>query len=400
MKNQLTMSMGAIAAAVALLLAAPAQATVVEVGTEVGNGADAGLYNDGPILGTIFADSNQHDFFSFDVRISTQGGFNERMRAGLVRWDLSGVTEDFNNIASAGLRVNSVLGRRGIDIYGLNDGDAEESWIESATTWNTAPGITPNPGGATDILSVAGLVDTNRYTYLGTVEFSASKSDLWNVRDKASTSYLSTENPAGWTAAYPGGPMGTPGAYTNEGGPLTTVFEDDFGVLPHDPNFKINLANFLKADTDDQATLLFMPRDPAGTPGVGARESGEVGIITKDEDDSTPEEQSFIFVTTPTLVMEFGAGLEGDLNGDGFVGIGDLNIVLGNWNQNVPPADPAADPSGDGFVGIDDLNAVLGNWNAGTPPSAGATIPEPGTLVLLGAGGHMIMLRRRYRKDQ
>ncbi len=62
------------------------------------------------------------------------------------------------------------------------------------------------------------------------------------------------------------------------------------------------------------------------------------------------------------------SAVPGDLNGDGFVGITDLNIVLGNWNLNVPPADPLADPSGDGFVGIEDLNAILGNWNAGTPP--------------------------------
>ena len=74
--------------------------------------------------------------------------------------------------------------------------------------------------------------------------------------------------------------------------------------------------------------------------------------------------------------------LSGDLDGDGFVGINDLNIVLSNWNQNVPPGDPAADPSGDGFVGIDDLNEVLGNWNAGTPPSAN-TVPEPSTMTLL-----------------
>ncbi len=73
--------------------------------------------------------------------------------------------------------------------------------------------------------------------------------------------------------------------------------------------------------------------------------------------------------------------LDGDLNGDGFVGIDDLNIVLGNWNQTVPPGDPAADPSGDGFVGIDDLNTVLGNWNAGAPPTA--AVPEPTTGALL-----------------
>ncbi len=61
--------------------------------------------------------------------------------------------------------------------------------------------------------------------------------------------------------------------------------------------------------------------------------------------------------------------LHGDLNFDGFVGIEDLNIVLGNWNQNPTPGDlPAGDISGDGFVGLEDLNSVLTNWNAGTPP--------------------------------
>jgi HpiC1 cyclase len=84
----------------------------------------------------------------------------------------------------------------------------------------------------------------------------------------------------------------------------------------------------------------------------------------------------------------------GDLNEDGFVGITDLNIVLGNWNQNIPPADPRADPSGDNFVGIDDLNQVLGNWNAGTPPAT-STVPEPTSLMVLGAGGQVMLRRRR-----
>ena len=84
--------------------------------------------------------------------------------------------------------------------------------------------------------------------------------------------------------------------------------------------------------------------------------------------------------------------LVGDLDGDGFVGINDLNLVLANWNQNVPPGDPLADPSGDGFVGIDDLSAVLGNWNAGTPPSN--AVPEPASLALLGLGTLMLGRRR------
>jgi hypothetical protein len=85
--------------------------------------------------------------------------------------------------------------------------------------------------------------------------------------------------------------------------------------------------------------------------------------------------------------------ISGDLDGDGFVGIADLNIVLGNWNQTVPPGNPLADPSGDGFVGIEDLNTVLGNWNAGTPPGAGANIPEPGSLLLLGVGRAVLASR-------
>ena len=94
----------------------------------------------------------------------------------------------------------------------------------------------------------------------------------------------------------------------------------------------------------------------------------------------------FVRVSTGALSLsEFVQPLlTGDLDGDGFVGINDLNIVLSNWNQNVPPADPAADPSGDGFVGIDDLNEVLGNWNVGTPPTS-SSVPEPNAgLLMLG----------------
>jgi hypothetical protein len=89
--------------------------------------------------------------------------------------------------------------------------------------------------------------------------------------------------------------------------------------------------------------------------------------------------------------------LAGDLDGDGFVGIGDLNIVLSNWNQSVTPGDVlAGDFDGDGFVGIGDLNGVLGNWNAGSPPGNSAIIPEPTTLAMIGLGG-MAILRRRKR---
>jgi hypothetical protein len=57
----------------------------------------------------------------------------------------------------------------------------------------------------------------------------------------------------------------------------------------------------------------------------------------------------------------------GDLNGDGFVGQADLDIVLGRWGWTVSPTD-AADPSHDGFVGQADLDIVLSYWGQGTRP--------------------------------
>lgn len=85
--------------------------------------------------------------------------------------------------------------------------------------------------------------------------------------------------------------------------------------------------------------------------------------------------------------------LVGDLDGDGFVGITDLNIVLTAWNQNVPPGDPLADPSGDSFVGIEDLNIVLGNWNAGIPPQV--PVPEPSSILLIATLGCLKLLHRK-----
>lgn len=87
----------------------------------------------------------------------------------------------------------------------------------------------------------------------------------------------------------------------------------------------------------------------------------------------------------------FNAGLDqilGDIDGDGFVGLTDINFVLSHWNQNVTPGDETmGDLTNDGFVGITDLNVVLSNWNAGSPPlppAAGiAIVPEPAGATLM-----------------
>lgn len=57
--------------------------------------------------------------------------------------------------------------------------------------------------------------------------------------------------------------------------------------------------------------------------------------------------------------------LQGDTNGDGFIGLDDLTMVLEHWGQDVEPG-TNGDTTGDGFVGIEDLDSVLLNWNKGT----------------------------------
>lgn len=86
--------------------------------------------------------------------------------------------------------------------------------------------------------------------------------------------------------------------------------------------------------------------------------------------------------------------LPGDLNGDGYVGLDDLALVLDGWNQSVPPADPRADPSGDGYVGLDDLGYILDNWNVGIRPGVTAHIPEPHALWLLMIGASACVRRQ------
>ncbi|XAM00625.1 PEP-CTERM sorting domain-containing protein [Phycisphaeraceae bacterium D3-23] len=85
--------------------------------------------------------------------------------------------------------------------------------------------------------------------------------------------------------------------------------------------------------------------------------------------------------------------LAGDLNGDGFVGVEDLDILLANWGSTVAASSlTLGDASGDGFVNQTDLDIVLNHWGDGTPPG---TVPEPASAALLALGAFAVLKRRR-----
>ena len=126
-------------------------------------------------------------------------------------------------------------------------------------------------------------------------------------------------------------------------------------------------------------------------------------------EDLTPDQPAALDLTRSAFDIQYGVShkghfiggslvptsnlLAGDLDGDGFIGLEDLDIVLNHWNQNVTPGNPlVGDPNGDGYVGLDDLDLVLNQWNAGTPP-APATVPEPASCLML--LGFIAMRHRR-----
>ena len=79
----------------------------------------------------------------------------------------------------------------------------------------------------------------------------------------------------------------------------------------------------------------------------------------------------------------------------------ETNLWLDNFVGDIdtfvpPPPELKGDINDDGFVGIADLNIVLGEWDLGTPPAAGSpSIPEPASLALLSVGGIAVLYRRK-----
>lgn len=97
------------------------------------------------------------------------------------------------------------------------------------------------------------------------------------------------------------------------------------------------------------------------------------------------------------LTGVFAPEIDGDLTGDGYVGVEDLDVVLANWGQTTFAGSwRDGDADGDGVVGQGDIDHIIAHWGEGTPP--GSVIPEPASaavwLTLLG------LATRRRRAGQ
>ena len=170
------------------------------------------------------------------------------------------------------------------------------------------------------------------------------------------------------------------------------------------------------------------PRPSSGSVGFWARTSdagASISLAIDDENNTTADRGLFKELIADGQWHLYEWDLEdnnqwaGWINGDGVIGPGtftvdsiqiigsddvtvDLDQIMHNANGSLlstgPTPDIPGDLNGDGFVGVDDLNIVLVNWNNGTPPTGQApSIPEPASLALFSLG--TLTFARRKRRN-
>ncbi|MEO2044950.1 MAG: hypothetical protein ABGX16_00065 [Pirellulales bacterium] len=352
--------------AVILLLTFVPSAQALDIDTIVGNGADAEIANDGELFGdpNTNSDDPQGGRGSMNIRfLPVFDPYNERYRASLMRFDITGVSGD---LSGGGISFQSAGSSRNVHVYALND-TAEagiEDWDEATVTFDTAPGIVNM--GELVVERDSGVVDPNYYTFLTEWRIQGAASDGTDPTH-VFTSYLEPETPE-------------PGVIYTRDAASESNCTADTGCI--DPNFGDILANTIAADTNGLLTLLFFPKGDSQSSGNPAIRTKEWSTIYDAEGDPIPNPG---FTIAPTLNLPnatISSGDPADLNMDGFVDGLDLGILLGNWDGiGIPPSGGELNDT-DPVDGLD-LGILLGAWNPPALAAASAAVPEPTTSMLI-----------------
>ncbi|NWK56559.1 DNRLRE domain-containing protein [Verrucomicrobiaceae bacterium N1E253] len=122
-------------------------------------------------------------------------------RKGYLKFDLSGASLNTTPLAELQFAVSSWTAGSTWLVYGLNDGDAEESWDEATITWNNAPANTTSSATALDsarVTSLGSLAVTEAQVSGEILSFSSEALDTFLLADAdGQVSFILTRSTSG-----------------------------------------------------------------------------------------------------------------------------------------------------------------------------------------------------------
>jgi hypothetical protein len=95
------------------------------------------------------------------------------------------------------------------------------------------------------------------------------------------------------------------------------------------------------------------------------------------------------------VITQAAEDVPGDANGDGWVDEDDASVLAANWGKTGVSGPGDGDFTGDGAVNVADAAVLAANWRPNPGSESTATVPEPGSLILLILGVLMLAVRRR-----